>query len=121
MYNYLYFSEKEFNSLTPSCSLSDMSSLFMEALDKARSMAGIPFVVNCAYRSFDWDKSKGRSGFSYHCSGRAVDIRCLDSESRWKIIRACTHYGLSVGVYGRFLHIDNRPIPIVFFGDKSLD
>lgn len=121
MSHYLYFSEKEFLRLTPSCALLDMSPSFMEALDKARNRAGIPFVLNCAYRSPEWDKTKGRSGYSYHCSGRAVDIRCLDSESRWRIIEACTYYGLSVGIYGRFLHIDNRPIPIVFFGDKNLD
>lgn len=121
MDKYLYFSEKEFNKLTPSCSLLDMSPAFMLALDRARSRACIPFVLNCAYRSVEWDKSNGRSGYSYHCSGRAVDIKCLDSESRWKIIEACTHYGLSVGVYGRFLHIDNRPINIIFFGDKSID
>lgn len=121
MSKYLYFSEREFNNLTPSCSLAAMSESFMTKLDKARSIAGIPFVLNCAYRSKEWDISKGRSGRSYHCSGRAVDIRCKDSESRWKIIHACTQVGLSVGLYGRFLHVDNRPIQLIFFGESKTD
>lgn len=121
MSRYLFFSEREFNSLTPSCSLDDMSPGFMTKLDFARSLAGIPFVLNCAYRSPEWDKSKGRTGLSYHCSGRAVDIRCNDSENRYKIIAACLKAGLKVGIYKNFLHVDNRTEEIIFIGDKNID
>lgn len=120
MNNYIHFTEKEFNSLTPSCSLSDMSPAFMEKLDKARHFACVPFVLNCAYRSVEWDKSKGRNGLSYHCSGRAVDVRCKDSMTRFRIMNACLHFGLSVGIYGNFLHIDNRICPVVFLVIKKL-
>ena len=105
----VYFSEKELNYLTPSCSLKDMDESFMKRLDFARTIAGIPFVLNCAYRSKEWDISKGRNGLSYHCKGRAVDIRCNDSTNRAKIIYACLNAGFkSIGLYPTFIHIDDR-------------
>lgn len=46
-----YFSEKEFNRCFPICFLSDMDQVFIDKLDAARKLAGVPFVLNCAYRS----------------------------------------------------------------------
>lgn len=107
--------------MTPSCSLDDMSPEFMHKLDMARSLAGIPFVLNCAYRSPEWEKTHGRTGLSYHCAGRAVDVRCNDSENRFKIIVACLKVGLKIGIYQNFLHVDNRIEDIIFIGDKNID
>lgn len=121
MDKYLFFSEKEFSSLTPSCSLEDMSPAFMHKLDLARSIAGIPFVLNCAFRPYEWEISHGRNGLSYHCAGRAVDVRCKSSENRYKVILACLKVGLKVGIYKDFLHIDNRAEDIIFIGDKNID
>ena len=67
---------------TPPCELEDMDSDFLRKLDKLRELCGFPLVVNCFYRSKEWDKSKGRSGDSFHCKGRAADIRCLSSDKR---------------------------------------
>ena len=110
-----YFPEVEFNRCFPVCFRSDMDSVFLVKLNRARCLAGVPFVLNCAYRSPSWDKSHGRSGSGYHTKGRAVDVRCLDSSVRYKIVRACVDCGLSVGVYPTFLHIDDRELPIVFW------
>lgn len=108
-YKPVYFSEKELASLTPSCSLKDMDERFMKRLDFARSIAGIPFVLNCAYRSKEWDISKGRSGTSFHTRGLAVDIRCNDSTNRAKIIYALLNAGFkSIGLYPTFIHVDDR-------------
>lgn len=105
-----YFTEKEFNKCSPSCSISDMDSEFMELLDKLRETAGIPLVINCAYRSKEWDKKKGRSGNSAHTKGVAVDIRCNDSSNRFKIIKAAVELGIPrIGIDGSFIHIDNDP------------
>ena len=49
-----------------------------------------------------------------HMKGRAVDIECDNGEDRWKVIRAATSFGLSVGVMRSALHLDNRDFPIVF-------
>lgn len=102
-----YFSEKEFLNCTPSCSESQMSGEFMNVLDKVRSRAGIPLVLNCAYRSVEWDKSKGRSGTSSHCKGCAVDIRCNTSQNRFKIVAAAIAVGVTrIGIGKTFVHLD---------------
>lgn len=109
-----YFQPQEFWRCSPSCALSDMDERFMRLLDNARSIAGVPFVLNSAFRSSVWDISKGRSGTGYHTKGRAVDIACTDSSSRSKIVHACLSLGLSCGISRTFIHVDNRPNQIVF-------
>lgn len=124
MADYKYFTEEEFNTLVPSCSLSDMDKEFMSRLDCARHLAGFPFVLNCAYRSKEWDTApeRGRSGNSYHCKGQAVDIRCGDSKKRALIILACFRCGLfGIGVYPNFIHVDMRKEPLMFIGQKDKD
>ena len=103
-----YFTEKEFNRCTPSCSMNDMDAGFIELLDELREKAGIPLVLNCAYRSKEYDKSKGRSGNSAHVRGKAVDIRCNDSTNRYKILKAAFELGITrIGIGNGFVHIDN--------------
>lgn len=104
---YRYFTEKEFNACTPSCSIGEMDGDFMEKLDKLRDIAGIPIVINCAYRSREWDLKKGRSGNSAHTKGKAVDIRCIDSSNRYKILQAAIQLGFRrIGIADTFIHLD---------------
>lgn len=109
-----FFSESEFVACSPSCHLSDMSPSFLEKLDLARAYSGVPFVLNSAFRSSEWDKSKGRSGYGYHTLGRAVDVRCTDSFARAEILRSCLKVGLTVGISPTFIHIDDRPLQVAF-------
>lgn len=103
-----YFNEKEFNNCTPSCSMSDMDSDFLILLDNLREKAGIPIVLNCAYRSKQWDLAKGRSGNSAHTQGKAVDIRCTTSQNRYKILQAAIQLGIKrIGIGKNYIHIDN--------------
>lgn len=119
MAKYKYFTEEEFNALTPSCSLSDMDPTFMTALDGARYLCGFPFVLNCAFRSVEWDKAHGRPGTSFHTKGMAVDIRCGDSKKRASIIFSLLLCGIKgIGVYDTFIHADFRNDPILFLGKK---
>lgn len=107
-----YFNESEFIRCTPSCSINDMDIEFMDLLDRLREKAEIPLIINCAYRSKEWDISKGRSGNSAHTKGLAVDIRCYDSTNRYRIIKAAIELGITrIGIGNGFIHIDN---------DKSL-
>lgn len=102
-----YFKEPEFKRCVPSCSLQDMNQQFMTALDALRAQAGIPLVLNCAYRSVQWDKSKGRSGNSAHTRGKAADIRCNASATRWKIVRAALALGFKrIGIGKDYIHVD---------------
>ena len=103
-----YFSPAEFLRCTPSCSIKQMDPSFLDLLDRVREKAGIPLVLNCAYRSVEWDQSKGRSGNSAHTRGKAVDIRCNTSSNRYKIISAALACGIRrIGVGKNYIHLDN--------------
>ncbi len=102
-----YFSEKEFNRCTPSCSLQDMKQEFMNKLDKLRELAGIPLVINSAFRTIQYEKSKGRNGTSSHVLGVAIDIRCNDSQNRFKVLEGALKLGFKrIGVANSFIHLD---------------
>lgn len=102
-----YFAPAEFKRCVPSCDITQMDENFLRTLDKVREYAGIPLVLNCAYRSVEWDKAKGRSGNSAHTRGKAADIRCSASVTRWKIVRAAIDAGVRrIGIGESFVHLD---------------
>lgn len=103
-----YFKPAEFTRCTPSCKIDDMDPTFLDLLDKVRETAGIPLVLNCAYRSKAWDLAKGRTGNSAHTRGKAVDIRCTTSTNRLKIVKAAILCGIRrIGIGKNFVHLDN--------------
>ena len=106
-----YFNESEFKACFPSCSLQNMKQETMAKLDAAREMAGIPFVLNSAYRSRSYELAKGRTGTGAHTSGRAVDIRCNRDANRYKIVAACLAVGFTrIGIGKTYIHVDDDPI-----------
>ena len=103
-----YFKESEFQRCTPACSLQDMQQSTMDMLDRARGSAGIPFVLNSAYRSATHERSMGKAGTSAHTLGCAVDIRCNTEANRWKIVAAAIQVGFKrIGIDKKFIHLDN--------------
>lgn len=107
---YPHFSEAEFSSCVPPCFSQSMNDKFMRRLEAARVYAGVPFKLNCAFRSKAWDVSKGRSGNSYHTLGRAVDIACTDSHLRGVIVHSLLAHGFrGIGIGKNFIHVDDRP------------
>lgn len=108
-----YFSESEFRACSPACSLQDMQQHTITKLDAARELAGIPFVLNSAYRSPVYERRKGRSGTGGHPHGCAVDIRCNTSTNRMKIIRACMQVGFRrFGIGKNYVHVDDDPAQV---------
>lgn len=104
---YKYFSESEFTRCVPSCSLNQLSPALLDRLSAARERAGIPFVITSAYRSREYEFSKGRNGSSSHCLGLAVDIKCSSSFQRYIIVKALMESGFyRIGVYPRHIHVD---------------
>lgn len=102
-----YFKDEEFRKAQPSCSLSDMEPKLMLMLDEARELAGVPFKINSAFRSVDYEKSKGRKGTSRHCFGKAVDIACYTSNFRFRIVDALLRVGFKrIGIGSNFIHCD---------------
>lgn len=103
-----YFKPSEFEKCTPSCKIDDMDEEFMQKLDDARSICSYAFVLNSAYRSPEYERSKGRSGTSSHTKGLAVDISCLTSVCRLKMLLALLAVGFRrIGIYSTFLHVDS--------------
>lgn len=106
--NLKYFKDEEFKRATPACSLSDMNEDFMHHLDEAREFAQIPFVINSAFRSVDYEKKKGRTGTSQHCKGLAVDLRCRTNAERFRIVASLLALGFRrIGIGTNFIHVDD--------------
>ncbi len=105
-----YFSASEFRACTPSCEIAQMDPAFLALLDKVREAAGIPLVLNSAYRSPEYEKAHYRKGTSAHCEGCAVDIRCNSSTNRYKIVKAALECGIPrIGIGKTYVHLDNSP------------
>lgn len=103
------FSPEEFERACPPCKLEDMQLSFMNRLQTARDIAGLPFIINSAYRSKSHELKKGRSGSSMHCLGRAVDIKCTSGALRYAIVEAAVQAGFrGIGIGKTFVHLDDR-------------
>ncbi len=91
-----YFKEIETN----------MSKEFLFVLDEARELAGIPFIINSAYRSPEHPLSI-KNPSSSHIKGLAVDIKATDSKTRFKIVKALIQVGFKrIGIADTFIHVD---------------
>ena len=91
-----YFKEIETN----------MNKQFLFVLDEAREFAGIPFVINSAYRSPTHPESI-KNPTSSHIKGLAVDIKATDSTTRFKIVEALISVGFTrIGIADTFIHVD---------------
>lgn len=99
MPKYKYFTEKEIVGLKPE---------FVQILDKARELAGTPFVIASGFRTLEQNKKAGGVPNSAHLKGLAVDLQCTDNAKRTKILRGLYNCGhpLFIEVAGRHLHVD---------------
>jgi uncharacterized protein YcbK (DUF882 family) len=92
-----YFKGKEQN----------MDADFLDKLDEAREFAGIPFIINSAYRSPEENKAVGGKPNSSHLKGLAVDIKSTDSRTRFLVLNALIHAGFTrIGIADTFIHVD---------------
>lgn len=119
-----YFSYSEFDSPLEKGSGQKMQLEFLEKLDKARELAGIPFKITSGFRvpaDIDRLKKKGYkvAKHSPHLGGWAADIATLDSVSRFIILKALLDVGFNrIGMGSTFIHVDCDPTkaPFVIWG-----
>lgn len=105
-----YFSPAEFKRCTPSCKMEDMDAGFLATLDRVREKAGIPLVLNSAYRSPAYELKHNRKGTSTHTLGLAVDIRCNTYQNRFRIVWAALACGITrIGIAKTYVHLDSSP------------
>ena len=84
-----------------------MNEEFLQRLDEAREYAGIPFIINSAWRSEEDNKRVGGKPNSSHLKGLAVDIKATNSRQRGLILDALRSVGFSrIGIANRFIHVD---------------
>ena len=84
----------------------NMDTNFLHKLDKARSIAGLPFKINSAYRSPEHPLSI-KNPSSSHIKGLAVDISAKDSRTRFIIVDALIKAGFNIiGIADTFIHVD---------------
>ena len=70
----LHFETQEFDCPTLPNSGINMDNAFLQMLDDARGIAGIPFKITSGYRSVSHNKSVGGVQNSSHLIGKAADI-----------------------------------------------
>lgn len=103
-----YFADKEL--ACPCCGENGTNEKSLEMLNKARHSAGVPFVINSAYRCQKHNAKVKGSTTSSHMKGYAFDIKAKDSPTRYKVLRSLFRAGFKrVGVYETFIHVDNDP------------
>ena len=102
------FNLKEFDSPDLSGSGLNMDKCFLEMLDNARDIAGIPFVINSGYRTLEHNAKVGGVNSSSHTKGVAVDIACNESRARFVIVSALKDAGFTrMGISDSFIHVDS--------------
>ena len=102
------FNINEFDSPDVKGSGEKMNKCFLEMLDNARDIAGIPFSINSGYRTLEQNSKVGGVNSSSHTKGLAVDIACKDSRGRFLIVSALKEAGFTrIGISDSFIHVDS--------------
>ena len=108
-----YFKLDEFDSPDLPNSGINMDSDFLRMLDTARSYSTIPFKITSGYRTESHNnaiyRSLGKKPIaSSHLIGKATDIACMDSQSRYIIFTSLIKAGFTrFGMGNSFIHVDN--------------
>ena len=96
-----FFNLDEFDSPDqPGSGKKHMNMNFVQRLDDARELSGVPFKITSGFRSqkhHDYLTKKGykTSATSEHLKGNAADIETKDSNARYKILHNnsnCTYF-----------------------------
>jgi hypothetical protein len=73
-------------------------------------LAGIPFPLSSPYRCPKHNRAVGGVPTSAHTRGYAVDIRCVDSHSRFVMLQALLEAGFRrIELAPTWIHVDNDP------------
>ena len=104
----LHFETQEFDCPTLPNSGINMDAAFLQMLDDARGIAGIPFNITSGYRSVSRNKLVGGVQNSSHIIGKACDISIKSGSERYIILNALIKAGFRrLGVAKSFIHADN--------------
>ena len=103
-----YFKFSEFDSPDDPGSGARMKPEFLKMLDRARDIAGVPFVINSGYRTEAHNTAVGGTKKSSHLIGCAADIAVRNSSQRFRMVAALIAVGFTrIGIADTFIHCDN--------------
>ena len=104
----LHFDIQEFDDPTLQNSGINMDATFLQMLDDARGIAGIPFTITSGYRTKEHNEKVGGVSNSSHLVGKAADIKVGNGSERYIILNALIKAGYKrLGVAKTFIHCDN--------------
>lgn len=107
-----YFKIEDFDSPDAPGSGELMDPAFLELLDRARELAGTPFIINSGVRTPERNEAVGGKPNSAHLSTRqggpcAVDIAVKGSRDRFLILKGLIEAGCTrIGIARTFIHAD---------------
>ena len=111
-----HFSLDEF--ACPCCGRADMDEDFLEMLDEARSIAGLPFIITSGYRCARHNREVGGRPNSAHLRGLAADISVSNNNARFRILFGLIRAGFKrIGIAKDFIHADadlSKPYPTLW-------
>ena len=102
-----YFTEDELKCKC-GCGQNGVKSSALKKLNNARSISGVPYHLNSAYRCPKHNKEVGGSDTSSHPLGEAFDIETTNSRNRYKILEGLIEAGFTrIGIAKTFIHADD--------------
>jgi len=105
---YKYFTMEEKTDSTGKHSFSELDPTMRSLCDKMRGECGFPWKITSGYRTKSENDSIVNSvSDSSHVTGLAVDVYCVDSAKRDKIVDVAKANGIKrIGIGQNFVHLD---------------
>lgn len=92
------------------CGKNNFKKSTRKRLNRARDIAGVPFIVNSACRCAEHNRKVGSKPTSSHLVGVAMDIRAEDSVTRFAVLEGLMKAGFKrIGIHKDFIHADDDP------------
>ena len=125
------FSRAEF--ACPCCGADNISTYVVNALQRIRDTIDKPLVITSGIRCMAHNAKIGGVKGSAHVPadlhdgeglvGHAVDIKCVDAVTRYKLLKVATKFFVRIGIGASFIHLDNdtaKPQTVAWdYYDKS--
>lgn len=103
------FQPSEFRSANDPAGRVEIETDFMDRLQRLRTMFGRPMIINSGYRSPAYNDKVSTTGLhGPHTTGRAVDVKVLDSSTRFLLVTLAIECGFTgIGIAKTFVHLDD--------------